>query len=285
MFVIVGGTGRVGSATAEALLAEGQAVIIVTRSGAKGRAWIERGAEVAVADLHDVDALRAVFRRGRRAFLLNPPADPASDTDREERDTVRCLLAALEGSGLEQVVAQSTYGARAGEACGDLTVLHGLEEGLRNQPIPALVMRAAYMMSNWDAGLETARASGVLPSMLPRELMLPMVAPQDLGRVAARLLREPARGMETHHVEGPERYSPADVAAAFAAALGRAVEVDVVERERWEEAFRSFGFSPEAARSFARMTAVTVDEPLLPAAPSRGNISLARYALDAARRR
>ena len=29
----------------------------------------------------DPDALRGVFRTGRRAYLLNPPADPATDTD------------------------------------------------------------------------------------------------------------------------------------------------------------------------------------------------------------
>jgi uncharacterized protein YbjT (DUF2867 family) len=284
MFVIVGGTGRVGSATAEALLAAGQPVTIVTRSVSRAGRWRERGAEVAVADVRDVDALRAVFRRGRRAFLLNPPADPSSDTDEEERATVRCLLAALDGSGLEQVVAQSTYGARPGEGCGDLSVLHGLEEGLRARPIPAQIMRAAYMMSNWDGALDAARVDGVLPSMLPRDLLLPMVAPRDLGVVAARLLQEPATETKTHHVEGPERYTPGDVARAFAGALNRAVTVAVTARGRWEDTFRALGFSEKAARSYARMTEVTVDEPMLPGSPIRGEISLGDYAVSAARR-
>jgi uncharacterized protein YbjT (DUF2867 family) len=124
MFILVGGTGHVGSATAKALLAQEQSVTIVARTASKAKTSCERGANVAVVDVRDVDALREVFREGRRAFLLNPNADPASDTDREERATVRCLLEALEGSGLEKVVAQSTYGARPGERCGDLTVLH-----------------------------------------------------------------------------------------------------------------------------------------------------------------
>jgi uncharacterized protein YbjT (DUF2867 family) len=284
MFIIVGGTGRAGSATAEALLAEGQPVTIVTRSASKGDLWRKQGAEVAVADVHDVDALRDVFRRGRRAFLLNPPADLSSDTDVEERATVRCLLAALDGSGLEKVVAQSTYGARTGEGCGDLTVLHGLEEGLRAQPIPAAIMRAAYMMSNWDGALDAASRSGVLLSMLPRDLKIPMVAPKDLGAVAARLLQEPTSGAETHHVEGPERYTPANVAAAFARALDQAVEVEVIARERWEEAFRSFGLSEKAARSYACMTGVTIDDLELPALPIRGDIPLTDYVFEAARR-
>ena len=44
---------------------------------------------------------------GKRAFLLNPPAAPSSDTDVEERATVAAIVEALEGSGLEKVVAAS----------------------------------------------------------------------------------------------------------------------------------------------------------------------------------
>ncbi|WP_311043723.1 NmrA family NAD(P)-binding protein [Rhizobium lentis] len=191
MYIIVGGTGHVGSAVAKTLLDEGKAVTIVTRNPEKAGAWRQRGAEVALADVHDVTSLRQVFRHGKRAFLLNPNADISSDTDREERKTVRCLLEAIDGSGLEKVVAQSTMGAQPGEECGDLNVLYELEVGLRNQPIPASVVRAAYYYSNRDAMLGSIKRDGVLSTMLPANLKLPMVAPEDLGRVAARLLQEP----------------------------------------------------------------------------------------------
>ncbi|WP_343717026.1 NAD(P)H-binding protein, partial [Inquilinus sp.] len=95
MFIILGGTGHVGSAAARALLDQGRPVTIVTRNPDRAEGWKRRGAEVAVSDVRDVDRLRAVFRRGRRAFLLNPPADVSTDTDAGERETVRCILAAL----------------------------------------------------------------------------------------------------------------------------------------------------------------------------------------------
>ncbi|MET3758152.1 uncharacterized protein YbjT (DUF2867 family) [Rhizobium binae] len=50
MYIIVGGTGRVGSAVARTLLAEGEAVTIVTRNPEKAGAWRRRGAEVALAE-------------------------------------------------------------------------------------------------------------------------------------------------------------------------------------------------------------------------------------------
>ncbi|WP_245422868.1 hypothetical protein [Rhizobium sp. S9] len=104
-----------------------------------------------------------------------------------------------------------------------------------------------------------------------------MVAPDDLGKVAARLLQVPIEQVGTYPVEGPQRYSPNDVAAAFAAALARPVRVDVIPRESWEDAFRSFGFSDAAARSYARMTALTADGPEYPENPVRGSISLQTY--------
>ncbi|RUW45486.1 NmrA family NAD(P)-binding protein [Mesorhizobium sp. M8A.F.Ca.ET.021.01.1.1] len=281
MNIILGGTGRVGSATAATLLRLGEPVTVVTRDEAKAAALTAHGAEVAVADVLDVEALRGVFRRGTRAFLLNPPADPSTDTDAQERRTVAAIAAALDGSGLEKVVAESTYGARAGERTGDLTILHGLEEKLHRQPIAASIIRAAYYMSNWDASLETARRDGVVNTLLPADFELPMVAPRDLGEAAARLLMEPPDKNGLHHVEGPSRYTARDVAAAFGEALGRQVSVVSAPRERWVDAFEDMGFSPEAAQSYARMTEVTVDDTYdPPTRPERGKVTLERYVAD-----
>lgn len=178
------------------------------------------------------DALREVFKTGRRAFL---------------------------------------------ESCGDLNVLYELEQALAAQPIPAAVQRAAYYFSNWDAQLEEAKG-GALTTMLPTDLKIPMVAPEDLGRVAALRLQQPPDDQEIREVEGPERYSPQDVAEAFAAALGRPVEVVVTSRDQWVQAYRKLGFSEAAAQSYTRMTAVSIDSGFeMPKSPERGQITLDAY--------
>ena len=277
MNIVLGGTGHVGSATAAALLKRGEPVTIVTRGSAKSDEWERKGALIAVADASDVESLRRVFRQGKRLFLVNPPADPATDTDAEERRTAGAIVAALSGSGVEKIVVQSTYGAQAGERCGDLSTLYALERMVQAQAIPATILRAAYYMSNWDSSLITAQESGVVQSFLPETLELPMVAPHDVGEVAARWLLEDAR-TGLYHVEGPERYTPGDVSRAFAAALDKPVRLDVTPRDHWRQAFQSLGFSESSAESYARMTAVTVDEPYeLPDEPERGNTSLRRY--------
>ena len=277
MFIILGATGHIGSALCEILAERSVPYTAVTRKP-EARARLEqRGARVAVCDVHDVRALRAVFSGARRAYLLNPPADPASDTVAEERATVRAILQALEGSGLEQVVAQSTYGAQPADAIGDLGVLHEFELGLRAQAIPAAIVRGAYYMVNWDYNLEAARSEGVVHSFFPADFELPMIAPRDLAQVAAELLLHPTIDNGLYYAEGPERYTPADVASAFSRALERPVRVEPIPEDSWLEALRQSGFSERAAQSMAAMTRVTLERCERPDAPLRGRTTLEHY--------
>lgn len=279
MYIVMGATGNVGGAVAEALLADGEKVAILTRRPGDAAGWRQKGALVLAADVHDVPSLKTAFRQGRRAFLLNPPADPSGDTDRAERRTIANILEGLMDSGLEKVVAASTYGARQGEPAGDLTTLWELEEGLRRQAIPAAINRGAYYMTNWTGLIGLVKKTGKLPSLFPADAEIPTVAPDDLGKAAAARLRSPVHDIDVRYVEGPERYTPQQVADAFGRVLSRNVELDVVPRSGWERLFKEMGLSETAARSYTRMTAISLDEDFdKPEAPCRGETSLAAFA-------
>lgn len=282
MFIVMGATGHVGAGVADHLLAHGHNVTILTRHPGDCGAWVDKGAAVVEADAENSRSLKEAFRRGTRAFLLNPPADPTSDTDATERRTIANILGALEGSDLEKVVAASTYGAQPGEAIGDLSTLWQLEEGLRSQPIPAAINRGAYYMTNWLGFLEVVRSTGVLPSMFPSDTKMPMVAPADLGRAAAERLMAPVDDISIQYIEGPVRYTPQDVAEALSVALNREVAMDVAPRETWTDVFRSSGFSSEAACAYARMTAVSLDSDFgTPVSPRHGATDLRTFIADA----
>ena len=277
MHIVLGASGHLGSAVVRALLAAGEAVTAVVHDESTSPRLRERGADVLVADIADVEALRAVFAHGRRASCSNPPADPSTDTDSVERATARAIVRALDGSGLEKVVAASTYGAQPGERIGDLSVLYEFEVQLKAGAIPAAIDRGAYYFSNWDTFTDSARTDGVVQSMLPADLQLPMVAPSDLGLIAARRMLSPIDDTDVVYIEGPGRYTPNDVASAFAAALDRDVRLDVVPPEQWRDTFRQMGFSAAAADSYTRMTAATVDDVELPSDPERGPTTLDEY--------
>jgi uncharacterized protein YbjT (DUF2867 family) len=280
MFVILGASGHIGAELVRVLLELNQEVLAVTHDPEKVHRFVRDGAQAVAVDLHEPKSLRSVLQQGTRAFLLNPPAPTSSDTDKEELKTVGAILEALRGSSLQKGVLASTYGAQHGDAIGDLSVLFDFEQALRNQPIPVSVLRSAYYMSNWDAMLGGAK-DGILRSMFPAEFRLPMVAPGDVASAAAELLLSPPEPFEFHHIEGPSAYTPTDVAQAFSASLGREVHIDVVPRDRWKQTYREMGFSPEAARAYAKMTATTIDQgPEHPDAPLRGHITLRRYISD-----
>ncbi|CAG5074643.1 hypothetical protein DYBT9623_05330 [Dyadobacter sp. CECT 9623] len=183
--------------------------------------------------------------------------------------------------GIEKVVVESTYGAQPGDKIGDLGVLYELEIGLAKTGIPTSVIRAAYYMSNWDISLPTAQKEGKVHTFFPPDLKLPMAAPGDLGRMAAKLLMEPIGETGLYYVEGPKRYSSADVAAAFESALGRPVKAVQTPHEQWNTALKAAGFSSEGADSMAAMTAITIEmiegKLELPSAPERGATSLESY--------
>ena len=109
-------------------------------------------------------------------------------------------------------------------------------------------------------------------------MVLPMVAPRDVGEFAADRLLSPVGDVGVRYVEGPERYSSSDVAQAFAEALGRKVEVIVIPRGSFRDAFREQGFSRAAANSYARMTEVCLDHGFdIDEDPLRGATTLQAY--------
>lgn len=278
MFVVMGATGHVGGSVARTLLAAGQTVTVITRSAEKGQVWKEQGADVAVLDVRNGAALTKVFQKARRVFALNPPASPALNTDVEERQTMQAIVRALRDAGPEKIVLQSTYGAQPGAHCGDLGVLYEFEEAARQLNTPLCVVRAAYYMSNWMVEAETVRSTGSLKTMLPALQKVPMVAPQDVGDLAARLLMAPVSDVGVYAIEGPTWYSPADVAQALERVLGRSVRVEASAQADWLAVYRQNGFSDEAAQSYARMTEIFVTQAYEnPASPLKGSTDLFTY--------
>jgi uncharacterized protein YbjT (DUF2867 family) len=161
-----------------------------------------------------------------------------------------------------------------------------MEQMLLQMDVSVTIIRAAYYMSNWDGYLESVEASGRLPSFFPKDFELPMIDPSDIGHIAAGLMREPVDKSGLYYVEGPKPYTASDVAAAFGAALKKAVKVAEVPEASWIETFKSAGFSQQAADSYAAMTKATIeDDTEKPTNPVRGNTTLEKYIAKLLQRR
>lgn len=273
--IILGGTGHIGSVLANTLLSQGKSVLVIGHAKEKAAEWIQKGAGFEAVDILDRDALQNLFVQGERLFILNPPAPPSTDTVAEERKGIFTILSALENTHLQKIVAASAYGAQLGDRLGDLGVLYQMEQALATQQVPVAIIRSAYYMSNWDMLLTTVQQSGTLPTLYPANFKLPMVAPADIGTFAAELMV--GTGLGLYFIEGPERYSPNDVAAAFSEALHKPVKVMSTPEEQWLESLKQSGFSEPAAEYMVNMTTITLADNYEVAAPAYGQTTLKSY--------
>jgi uncharacterized protein YbjT (DUF2867 family) len=248
MFVINGITGKVGGRVADILLEAGLPVRALVRSVDKGASWKARGCEIAlVPDAADAQSLAQAFAGATGVFLMNPPN---YDSERDFPDIQRSAKASAEAIAKakpDKIVLLSTIGAHVQE----FNLLNRstlFEHMLANAGVPVAFLRPAWFMENaaWD--LAGARSGRIESYLQPLDRKIDMVSTKDIGRAAADLLREEWSGVRIVELSGPQKYSPRDEAAAFAAALGRDVKVVEVPRAVWEQRFRREGMQHPEAR-------------------------------------
>ena len=240
MYAITGITGQVGGAVAATLLDRHIEVRAVARDIGRAEAWIARGCEVAPADFADIPALTKAFSQIDGVFVVLPPAFDPSPGFPEARAIIGNILAALRAAAPPKVVALSTIGAQANEP-NLLSQLGLLEDGLRTLSMPVTIVRPAWFIENaaWDVA--DARSGHIYSYLQPLDKALPMVSVADVGRLAGGCLLETWEGLRTIEVEGAERVSPNDLAAALAEVLGHKVTAEAVARTEWEALFRAQG--------------------------------------------
>ena len=248
MFAVTGITGQVGGAVGRALRDDGLPVRAIVRNARKGTEWAARGCDVAVADLSDATAAAAAFRDATAVFLLFPPMfDPAPGFP-EVRALAAGLRSALLAARPARVVCLSTIGAQASQP-SLLSQLGLVERILGDVPMPIAFLRAAWFMENaaWD--VEAARAGLISSFLQPLNKPVPMVATEDVGRLAATMMQHDWLGRRVVELEGPRRVTPCDVAVAFAQVLGHPVVTTKVPRDSWEAMFSAQGMQNPTPRA------------------------------------
>ena len=242
MYAIMGITGRVGGAIAENLVAQGEQIRAIVRNPEKAARWRDRGAEIAIADVDDPNALASAFEGTDGVFLMIPPNFAPAPGFPETRKTLASFHAALAKALPKKAVYLSSIGAEQTSGLGLITSLHLLEQALGDLPIPQAFLRAGWFMENHAGDLTTARSEGrIFSNLYPLDRKFSLVATADIGKAGADVLRQEWTGNRYIEVAGPEQYSPNDIARALSSALARPVEAVAVPRDEWTEFFLSQG--------------------------------------------
>lgn len=252
MYVVSGATGHTGSAVAKNLLEKNLPVRVIVRNAEKAAELEKLGAEIAIADLQDADALIEALKGATVLYLMNPPSYAAEDQFVEAEKVIAAFRAAIENSSLEKIVALSSFGSQISSGTGNIYTTHLLEKAFENSEIPITFIRASSFMENWTPVLETAKNEGVLPSFFqPLDQKVPQVASVDIGRIAAESMREKTSGVEIKELAG-FYLSPDETAEAIGKVLGKDVKAVAVPREQWVGIMSGHN-SPKNAESLAEM--------------------------------
>lgn len=203
MYAVTGVTGNTGRVVAETLLSQGEKVRVIVRSADKGEAFAARGAEVAVADLGDIDALARALEGVAGAYLLIPPNMAVPDFRAYQLDLGAKVAASVRKARVPHVVFLSSVGADLEQGTGPIAGLNPAEKALGAIEGTALTtLRAGYFLEN-VAGSFGGLAHGVLPTFFPADFPIDMITTVDIGRVAAEALRQGPQAAGIVELGGP----------------------------------------------------------------------------------
>jgi NAD(P)H dehydrogenase (quinone) len=254
MYAIIGITGHVGRVAANLLLEKNLPVRAVLRNPAKGWEWKNKGAELAIAELHDAVSLENAFKNTKGIFVMTPPLSDSNTPLSDHNQMLEALVSAITKAKPEKIVYLSSVGAHLENGTGAIRKLYDMEQALQMLDIPTAGIRAAWFMENFQGSIAYAKENGKLPSFLnPPELSIPMVSANDIGKLSAALLEENWEGHRILELAGPCSYSANDVAYALSYQLERPVCTETIPPERYAASYESFGFTKAASQMMAEM--------------------------------
>lgn len=229
-YLILGGTGTVGSRVVQELLARGETGIrVMTRSSDK-LSELPDGVEGVVADLQDPVSLQGAFDGTDRLFLLNAVAMT------ELHEGLSALWEARK-AGVSRIVYLSVHRAHDGPHIPHFGSKSKIEEALHRSGIPTTILQPNNFYENdfWfrDAIVE----HGVYPQPIGNH-GISRVSVGDIAEAAATALTSDEFDGQAVPIVGPEVLTGEDCARAYSRVLGREIAYGGNDLDAWEEQAR-----------------------------------------------
>tara|TARA_R110002020_G_scaffold63170_4_gene168857 strand:- start:1548 stop:2438 length:891 start_codon:yes stop_codon:yes gene_type:complete len=207
--VVIGATGTVGSKISEILLKEGNQVTVMARHSDRLQKLKSMGAEIIIGDVNDVNSLTNAFKNADSAFIILPDNVKAENTRAYQRQVTSNYIEAIEKSGIKYIVNMSSLGSHMHEGNGIMGGT-GEQEVRLNQlkDVNVLHIRSAYFMENFLRTIGLVKSKGINGTAADGDHAIPMVATQDVAKVAAgHLSNLDFTDKSVHAVMGPRDYT------------------------------------------------------------------------------
>lgn len=242
MYVVAGASGQVGRATAKALISHGHKVRALVLSKPECNEWLSLGQDAAVVDFNDSSSIIGPFSDADGIFLMIPPNYNAQSGYTEARRIIASFRKAVLDTRPGRIVGLSSIGGHRQTGLGLIEQSHIFETEFSSVNIPTSFLRPAWFMENAFWQLPEATERGTLESYLsPLDRKIPMTATADIGACLASLLLDNGHQSRVVEIEGPERYSPDDLATDLSLLLETFIQAVPVPRDVWHDRFINEG--------------------------------------------
>lgn len=128
-----------------------------------------------------------------------------------------------------------------------------VEERIYASGLPFTILQPEAYMQNFLPGIESGREDGTFPVPYPADSKLGMVDLHDVASAAALVLGKPEHFWATYELSAGETWTPARVAEAISAVLGKLVRVVEIERTAWEREAQESGMQGYQIETLLKM--------------------------------
>jgi len=235
LILVIGGRSKIGAALIGDLLARGQPVRALVRTG-ESAGTLPAGAETVTGDLADEGSLVTAMEGVEKVFLLSSPHSQAVSWHRNAIDAARRTQVQL-------LVRSSILGADRESPAEFITAHTVSDRYLEDSGLPHVIVRPNLFLQNIpESTIPSIDASGTL-YLDAGEARISMVDTRDVAAVAAAVLTQPGHAGAHYDVTGPEALSYADVAAKLTSAMRRRISYVAAPDDTVREALLGAGLN------------------------------------------
>ena len=233
MILVIGGHSKIGSALVDDLVAWGELVRAMVRSGERADSF-PAGVETVLGDLADRASLDAAMEGADKLFLLCGPTQDEVEFNQNAID-------AAAAAGLGLVVRSSILGADPNSPATFVRD-HGISDAaLRDSGLPHAIVRPNMFMENVPENYVASIDENGNFYANAGQARLSMVDTRDVAAVAVALLTESGHQEGIYDVTGPEAMSYQDVAGKLSSRLGRQINFVDVPDDAVRQTLLGFG--------------------------------------------
>jgi len=221
-YVISGSLGNISKPLAERLVAAGHNVTVISSKADKVAQIEAIGAKAAIGSVEDIFFLTNAFTGADAVYTMVPPNFGSGNWKKYIASVGEKYAAAIQASGVKNVVNLSSIGAHMADGCGPVSGLFFAEKALNALPdVNVKHLRPGFFYPNFLANIGMIKHMGIIGGNYGEGTKLVLVHPDDIAEAAAEeLLGLSFSGKSVRYVTSDEKTTD-EVAAILGKAIGK----------------------------------------------------------------